>query len=229
MDLYDQGPQDQVNHYLSGDFSVQDKVEAYLQQLHLNTFIQIRENRIRDEAVQLDRKRKAGRTIGVLAGIILAVKDNIAIQDERTTCPSRILQNYISPFSSTVINKLCREDALLIGKTNIDEFAMGSSGEYSFFGAVKNPWDAKRVAGGSSGGSAVAVATRMADAALGSETGGSVRQPASFSGVVNLKPFDFPLLRPGFIKNEIGHATRIVLGTSLPDFVRFGQYRPYLA
>ncbi len=152
-----------------------------------NAFISILKQRALKQAAQIDSKIRQGKA-GKLAGLILAVKDNIHVKKVKTTCASRILSNFIPPFSATVIKKLEAEDVIIIGKTNMDEFAMGSSSETSWYGPVRHPMDPARVPGGSSGGSAVAVAAGMAEAALGSDTGGSIRQPAAFCGVVGLKP-----------------------------------------
>lgn len=169
-----------------------EKVEKYLQNIEekkfLNAFLEVFPEESLQKAKELEAKIKAGESIGKLAGLVVAVKDNIAIKNKKLTCGSQILQNFLSLYDATVIKKLISEDAIIIGKTNLDEFAMGSSNENSAFGVVRNPYKNDRVPGGSSGGSAVAVATDMCDVALGSDTGGSIRQPAAFCGVFGLKP-----------------------------------------
>jgi aspartyl-tRNA(Asn)/glutamyl-tRNA(Gln) amidotransferase subunit A len=165
----------------------------------LNAFITLTPEAALERAGMIDRIAEKGDPLPPLAGTVLAVKDNLVMTGVRTTAGSRILHNYRPPYTATAVERLQAAGAVIIGKTNCDEFAMGSSNENSSYGAVRNPWDTSRVPGGSSGGSAVAVSAGMAMVALGSDTGGSIRQPASFCGVVGLKPSYGRVSRYGLI------------------------------
>ncbi len=173
-----------------------DRIELLAE---LNAFLTVTADSALERAERLDIVARKGDPLPPLAGAILAIKDVILVENVRATAGSRILYNYIPPYTATAVKRLESAGAIVIGKTNCDEFAMGSSNENSAYGAVRNPWNTEHVPGGSSGGSAVAVASGMAMAALGSDTGGSIRQPASFCGVVGLKPTYSRVSRYGLI------------------------------
>lgn len=175
----------------SGKLSLADNVKHFLENIEdqkdLNAFNFVFNNEAIEKAKEVEQKIK-NKSAGKLAGMVIAIKDVLAYKDHPLTCSSNILKNFTSLYTSTAVQKLIDEDAIIIGKTNCDEFAMGSSNENSAFGNVLNPVDRTRVPGGSSGGSAVAVAANLCDVSLGTDTGGSIRQPAAFCGVFGLKP-----------------------------------------
>jgi aspartyl-tRNA(Asn)/glutamyl-tRNA(Gln) amidotransferase subunit A len=176
----------------SREFSAEEYVQQLLERIEkvepkVNAFVTVNKEAI-ERARTIDKKIRDGNQAGPLAGVAVSIKDNICTKGIRTTCASRMLESYIPPYDATVISRLQHAGAILIGKANLDEFAMGSTTEFSRHGTTRNPWDISRVPGGSSGGSAASVAAQECTVSLGSDTGGSVRCPASFCSVVGMKP-----------------------------------------
>jgi len=181
-----------TEHIKNGSVSAEDYIAKIFERIKsveksVHAYISLNDSAI-EEARRIDEMVKRGERVGRLAGVAVAVKDNICTKGLRTTCASKMLEDYVPPYNATVIDRLQQEGAIIVGKANLDEFAMGSTTEFSSFGTTRNPWDTSRVPGGSSGGSAASLAAQEAALALGSDTGGSIRCPASFCSNVGLKP-----------------------------------------
>ncbi|QEC54115.1 aspartyl/glutamyl-tRNA(Asn/Gln) amidotransferase subunit A [Anseongella ginsenosidimutans] len=211
------------SHIFAGRLTLPGLLDQYLSRIrerqHLNAFIEVFSEEAASRANVIQEKILAG-TAGKLAGLIIGLKDNICFKDHRVAAASRMLDGFVSVYSATVVERLLQEDAIIIGRLNCDEFAMGASNETSFFGPVLNAADTSRVPGGSSGGSAVAVQAGLCQAALGTDTGGSVRQPAAFCGVVGLKPSYGRVSRNGIIAyassfDQVGPLTHSVEDAAL--------------
>ena len=220
MELCDRSALDLAKMLKKRDISSREITESVFKRIDedkgsINAFITLNREAAFTQADMADKKFSSKEKTPLLNGIPIAVKDNICTQQIETTCGSKILKNYIPPYNATVIKKILRDGAVLIGKTNMDEFAMGSSTENSSFGPVLNPLDVERVPGGSSGGSAAAVAAGQTVLAIGSDTGGSIRQPASFCGISGMKPTYGRVSRYGLISyasslDQIGPLCRTV-------------------
>lgn len=215
------------------EFSARELTEACLSQIRkhnkkINAFLTLNPDLALKQAAQVDKKISQGKEISALAGIPCSLKDVFCYEGVRATAGSRILENYIAPYDATVVKLIKLNNAVILGKVNTDEFTMGSSTETSVYGATRNPWDQQRVPGGSSGGSAAAVASGMGFYSLGTDTGGSIRQPASFCGVVGLKPTYGRVARYGVMSmasslDTIGPLTRSVKDAALILDVIAGQ------
>lgn len=208
--------------FVQGEFTACAIARHFLDRIRkfdpeLRAFLSVLEERVLAKAEHLDRKRARNQPLGTLAAVPIAIKDNMHIAGETTTCASKFLERYQAPFDASAIRFLEEEDALLIGKTNLDEFAMGSSTEHSAYFSTRNPWNLRCVPGGSSGGSSAAVGARLALLGTGSDTGGSIRQPAGFCGIVGFKPSYGRVSRYGLVAfgsslDQIGP-----LGTTVAD------------
>jgi aspartyl-tRNA(Asn)/glutamyl-tRNA(Gln) amidotransferase subunit A len=214
---------DYVTEIKNGNITVEEFISKTIERIKkidgkLHAFLSVNEDAI-IQAKEIDRKIKANENVGKCMGMPISFKDNICVKGSKTTCASKVLEDFVAPYDATVVTKLKSEDAIIIGKTNMDEFAMGLTTEFSAFGPSRNPWNSEYVPGGSSGGSAVAVSALESIASLGSDTGGSVRNPASFCSVVGFKPTYGLISRYGLISysnsiEQIGPLTRTVKDTA---------------
>src|SRR5574338_430121 len=212
-----------IEQIKNGSFTVEEFIGQTIERIKkiegsVHAYISLNDNAI-TQAKQIDKKIKAKDKVGICHGLPISIKDNICTKGMKTTCASKVLENFVAPYDATVVSNLKANDAIITGKTNLDEFAMGISTEFSYFGPSKNPWNTDYVPGGSSGGSAVSVSALECVASLGSDTGGSVRNPASFCSVVGLKPTYGLVSRYGLISyansiEQVGPIARTVEDTA---------------
>ncbi len=223
--LFEYSAGEVIERVRSRELSVEEYIESIIERIRdkdelINAYITVTAEEALETARKIDERIRDGKDAGRLVGVALAVKDNICTKGIKTTCASRMLENFYPPYDASVIERVKEEGAVIIGKTNMDEFAMGSSTETSYFGVTRNPWDLARVPGGSSGGSAAALVMNEATLALGSDTGGSIRCPASYCSIVGLKPTYGLVSRYGLIAyanslEQIGPMARTVYDCAL--------------
>jgi aspartyl-tRNA(Asn)/glutamyl-tRNA(Gln) amidotransferase subunit A len=223
--MYELTAKETVEKICGNETTAEECVQTVFERIHtledkVNAYVTVVEEEALKKAREIDRKVSKGKPVGKLAGVAVAVKDAICTRGILTTCSSRMLKNFVPPYDAEVIERIKREDGIIVGKANMDEFAMGSSTETSYFGPTHNPWDLQRVPGGSSGGSAAGIATDEATLAFGTDTGGSIRCPASYCSVVGLKPTYGLVSRYGLIAyanslEQIGPMTKDVYDCAL--------------
>ncbi len=225
MELYEYTVHELVDKLEKGEITSEEITRSYFDRIKekdtdIKAYVSVLEETAIEKAKKIDEARKNGENLSKYAGIPIGIKDNMCIKGTKTTCSSKMLENFVAPYDATVIEKLNEQELVYLGKLNMDEFAMGGSTEHSAFFSTHNPWDLDRVPGGSSGGSAAAVAAQLAPWTLGSDTGGSIRQPSSLCGVVGLKPTYGLVSRYGLVAfasslDQIGPITKDVTDSAI--------------